>query len=287
MIKDRVISALIGSMFIAVFQPFGLPYFGMLRWALLAGLTLISIISCVGSEYILRYIFRMPYDETARPALIIRRGLLFQLCNVTIMPLLMALFLDRFANNEQVNNHLSWQTYLWALAVCLCASFVIGLYWRNVYWRRFYHKQLQEAEMLSGMLMERARQSQSSSIETEKPDQTILLEGSTKESLSLLLSSLLYAESSGNYVTIHYLDGDVCKQTVLRMSMKSAATALCIQQNVMQCHRAFIVNLDHVEKVEGRSSGIGLQVSHCRESIPVSKGYAVEVKERIKNPVRS
>ena len=52
----------------------------------------------------------------------------------------------------------------------------------------------------------------------------------------------------------------------------------------MQCHRAFIVNLRHVLKVESRNSGISLIMQYGDEAVLVSKQYAAEVKERIKNP---
>ena len=52
----------------------------------------------------------------------------------------------------------------------------------------------------------------------------------------------------------------------------------------MQCHRAFIVNLRHVQKVESRNSGISLVMQYGDEAVLVSKQYGAEVKERIKNP---
>ena len=52
----------------------------------------------------------------------------------------------------------------------------------------------------------------------------------------------------------------------------------------MQCHRAFIVNLRYVQKVESRNSGISLIMQYGDEAVLVSKQYAAEVKERIKNP---
>ena len=67
--------------------------------------------------------------------------------------------------------------------------------------------------------------------------------------------------------------------------MKNVADLLCRQSYIMQCHRAFIVNLRHVEKVESRNSGIALVMQYGEEAVLVSKQYTAEVKERIKNPV--
>ena len=53
---------------------------------------------------------------------------------------------------------------------------------------------------------------------------------------------------------------------------------------IMQCHRAFIVNLRQVAKVDSRNSGIALVMKNCDDIVLVSKQYTLEVKERIKNP---
>lgn len=75
------------------------------------------------------------------------------------------------------------------------------------------------------------------------------------------------------------------KNMLIRTSMKNVSDLLCCHSYIMQCHRAFIVNLRHVEKVESRNSGIALVMQYGEESVLVSKQYASEVKERIKNPV--
>ena len=69
-----------------------------------------------------------------------------------------------------------------------------------------------------------------------------------------------------------------------RTSMKHVSDLLCRQSYIMQCHRAFIVNLRHVRNVESRNSGISLIMQYGDEAVLVSKQYAAEVKERIKNP---
>ena len=61
-IKERLQSALIGILFIAVFLPFGLNHFGWMRWVLLVGLGVIIAFSVLVSEYVVEKVFRMPND---------------------------------------------------------------------------------------------------------------------------------------------------------------------------------------------------------------------------------
>lgn len=293
MIKEKFISAIIGTLFFAVFQPFGLSNFEMLpKIAIICGVFITAFVSCLACEYIIRYILRMPHDVSKGPSYIMKRGIVFQICNIVILTIMMSLYFHFFVNNNEVDNHLSILNCLSMFVACLGACFFIGLYWRNVYMKRHYAKQLQEAQLLNGVLMERARNVSSSfknqsatmhDINKEIND-IITLEGSTKESVSLHLDDFLFAESEGNYVCIHYAEAGEHKQSVVRTTIKDAVAILCITSHVMQCHRAYIVNLSHVASVEGRSSGIGLKLNHCDMVIPVSKSYVNEVKERIKNP---
>lgn len=299
MIKEKLISAFIGTMFFAIFQPFGISQFGMTeKFLITCGLFFVAFAACMTCEGIVKYVLRMPHDTKRGPNYMMKRGLVFQLFNVIVLTVYVALYFDRFLNNELVDNNLSMEHFLAILAACVGCCFFIGLYWRNVYWKRHYAKQLEEAQLLNGVLMERARVATSpsnssfsgESSEVSLPQNAedvrvpVTLEGNTKENVSLQLSDFLFAESEGNYVSVHHLEDEEERQTMLRTSMKSVIATLCTDNDIMQCHRAYIVNLSHVESVEGRSSGIGLRLHHCETVVPVSKSYVNEIKERIKNP---
>lgn len=290
MIKEKFISAILGTLFFAVFQPFGISSFGAWqRCGIACGLLVIAFVSCLACEYIIRYVMHLPHDTSRGPQYMMKRGIVFQICNVVMLTVFLSLYFDRFASNEQVDNHLSVPNCLRMLAVSVGCCFFIGLYWRTVYWKRHYARQLEEAQLLNGVLMERARQAEDAGgapvADAPVPEERIVLEGSTRESVSLRLSDFLFAESEGNYVSIHHMEDGRERQAMLRTSMKNVVSVLCVGGGIMQCHRAYIVNLHHVQSVEGRSSGIGLKLHHCDTVIPVSKGYVGEVKERIKNPV--
>lgn len=297
MIKEKSISAIIGTLFFAVFQPFGLSLFCTSeRFMITCGLFVVAFASCMTCEGIVNYVLRMPMDTSKEPSYTMKRGIVFQICNIIVLTTYLSLYFDRFASNDVVDNHLSVEHSLGMLVASIGCCLFIGLYWRNVYWKRHYAKQLEEAQMLNGVLMERSRlvevsKQESMTDTSSSKEERIMLEGSTKESVSLLLSDFIFAESEGNYVSIHYMENPSTgseqteKQTMLRTSMKNVVAILCANSEIMQCHRAYIVNLRHVERVEGRSSGIGLKLRHCDTIVPVSKSYVNEVKERIKNPL--
>ncbi len=300
MFKERLISGLIGSMFIIIFQPFGLLPFGHFRWVLTLG-----ICSCIfGSiflvECLLTWVFRMPHDPSRGMIYLVRRNLVFQVLNIIGMTASTVFFLDRFCCMEGVDNHLSWSSLFYTLLMYMGCSLMIGLYWRNVFMKRDYHRQLEEAQYLNGILQERERndvrrQPLASAPVAEAPvpvaeeaekDAPLTLSGSTKESLTLLPCDFVYAEAKGNYVSIHYLKEGQAKDILLRCSISQIEEALSIDQNILRCHRAFVVNLKHVSKIENRGSSLQLYFKEVQAFVPVSKTHMPVVKELIVDPAR-
>lgn len=297
MLKEKTISALIATAFFAVFQPLGMAHMGTWERICFTGaIFTIALLSCLACECITRYVLRLPHPASAPelvkrdPGYMVKRGVAFQSLNVVVLTVLVSLLFERFGSNGHVNDSLSIENILRIFVLVIGCSFFIGLYWRNIYMRRHYAKELEEAQMLNGMLMERARQKKitPNGEETEgkpaKQEEPVTIEGSTKERLTILLTDFLFAESEGNYVSIHHIEGGSEKQTLLRSSIKHLVCTLCIDANIIQCHRAYVVNLEHVTNVEGRSSGIGLKIRHSETIVPVAKAYVAEVKERIENP---
>ena len=289
-IKERLQSALIAILFISVFLPFGLNHFGWLRWALIGGLGVIIAFCVLTSELIVEKLFRMPNDVSLGSQYIIKRNIRFESINILFSVILMSLFLDAFANNDIVDNHFSWATLGTVIAINCFTTIVIHVYWRSVYKKRYIIKQLEEAQLLNGMLQERQRhytkeEPPPQSAPTADNDEVVCISGATKESLEVRPSDVVFATSEGNYVRVHYINNGNEHNMLIRTSMKNVADLLCRQSYIMQCHRAFIVNLHHVEKVESRNSGIALVMQYGEETVLVSKQYAAEVKERIKNPV--
>lgn len=112
------------------------------------------------------------------------------------------------------------------------------------------------------------------------PD-TIILEGSTNEKVTLDISHLLYIEAVGNYVKVCQLRDNEVHTDMLRSTMKQVEDNLQAYPMIVRCHRAFLVNLGQVEQISSNSRAMQLIMRHNQDAIPVSRSNIAQVKEAI------
>ena len=280
---------MLSTMFFIIFLPFGLEHFGWMRWPLLAGVGVIITFCCVTSEIVVRHVFRMPQSPERGMGYMVRRNIYFSIVNMALFVPLVAFYLSRFVNNAIVDNSISWSLILKLFLIFSGISLMMSLYWKNVYWKRLYAKELAEAWRINGMLEERQRTTSASSAppaaSCEPDEQTLTFSGSTKESVTLKPSDFLFAVSEGNYVHIHYLKDGAVISGMIRTRMKEMEET-CEGTSLMRCHRAYIVNSQHIVRVVSRSSGFMLKLRHTDTMVPVSRTYTTSIRERLENPAR-
>ena len=99
---------------------------------------------------------------------------------------------------------------------------------------------------------------------------------------SIHKTSVLYLESSDNYVTVFYLQEDLVKKEMVRNSMKKVEKQL-YSSGLVRCHRSFIVNMENVHwfKKEGRN--YLFKMKHGDTIIPVSRAFVPAIKSLIQD----
>ncbi|MEZ0607381.1 LytR/AlgR family response regulator transcription factor [Fibrella sp. WM1] len=113
------------------------------------------------------------------------------------------------------------------------------------------------------------------------PRSISLASESGKDRLNLLPNQLIYVESVGNYVEVHWLNFMFPQKTVLRSTLKDVEAALADQPQFFRCHRAFIVNLRAVSYTTGNARGYQLTMSGSNREIPVSRTYVPNFDQRM------
>jgi DNA-binding LytR/AlgR family response regulator len=95
-------------------------------------------------------------------------------------------------------------------------------------------------------------------------------------------SNLICIESEGNYVNTWFLEEGKIVRLLIRNTIKNVETQIMEAGNLFKCHRAYIINLSHVEKVMGNSQGYRLMVKFLDKEIPVARNYSKSFREALK-----
>jgi len=272
-IRIRLASTTFTMVALAVFKPFGLDAWQWQAYVHLAVIWLIGFSICMISDIILKYIVKMPRSYEKGAEYIIRRNLWFQLINTPLVALAICLY-RQFAMSDKVGSNLfSLTNFVETLFIIAFCSFAIGLYWRFKFRSRYLAIELEETRQLNEQLKE---------MQEKEKQQTLLLTGTTNESVRLEISHLLYIEAVGNYAKVCHLRNGQVHHDMLRTTMKQMEEALLPYPTIVRCHRAFLVNLGQVEQIISHSGSTQLLVNHCHESLPVSRSKMALIKAAIK-----
>ena len=299
-IKVRIISCAFVALALAVFKPFGLTAWQWHAFVHLLIIFLLGIIVCLITDFIIDKIIKKPYIEGMDADLIIRRNLWFQLINTPLISLMICLYRHFFLSDRVEGNRLSWSNFFETLIIIAFCSFAIGLYWRFKYRSRYLAAELEEMRLLNEELkrlqkkadeLDKVKESetldksdhQQTELSGTKPaSSTIVLSGTTNESVALMVSNLLYLEAVGNYVKVYHLRDDMVCTNMLRATLKQMEGDLKDYPMIVRCHRAFLVNLGMVDQIVSKSDSMQLIMKHGHEAIPVSRSHTGSVKETIK-----
>ncbi|MEQ9403739.1 MAG: LytTR family DNA-binding domain-containing protein [Cyclobacteriaceae bacterium] len=116
----------------------------------------------------------------------------------------------------------------------------------------------------------------------EDGDRLIVLSAENdKDQITIPLKYLIYLESEDNYIAIHYLKNDAIAKTLIRKSLKS------VQEEshnpvLIRCHRSFMINLIHLQKIQGNRNKMKLYLNHTPHPLPVSRQYTEYIYQLIR-----
>ena len=106
--------------------------------------------------------------------------------------------------------------------------------------------------------------------------------------LSIPINSLLYIEAQKNNISVCYLkenDGEQPSAQPVRVEIHTTLTAAIEElkgyENIFQCHRSFVVNVNNITSAKGNSNGYQLTLGQCSDTIPVSRSYVPRLKSFI------
>jgi len=111
----------------------------------------------------------------------------------------------------------------------------------------------------------------------------LTLRGNTKTdtSMQLNIDQLFYVESDANYLKVVVYENNGIQTKSIRLTIKQFEEAAERFPELIRCHRAFVVNMNHVTYYEGSASKGELHFDLIEDVIPVSKTYATAISESL------
>ena len=255
------------SLFLYIFQPFGLYYIeSHLKPIVIPGYGVVAFIVMTLNYYTFPYIFKKWFSEDNWTILkqFIWTAWMFFTIGIGIY------LYNNIVFNLPFNLNVLLYFQLFSFAVGIMPVVFLTIINHN----RLLSKNLKSANELNIKLKPAGKQ-------PEKEQTVCLIADNDKDKLETELSDLLYIESVGNYLEVFYLKNEKFNSTLLRNTLKNAETQLAEYNSLVRCHRAFIVNIDQITKVKGNSQGLKLFLNNSDLEIPVSRGLAKSLKDKI------
>ncbi|PLX17227.1 MAG: hypothetical protein C0599_13970 [Salinivirgaceae bacterium] len=103
-----------------------------------------------------------------------------------------------------------------------------------------------------------------------------------KNKLSLKARLLILIRSADNYIEIFWKDENGIQSQLIRSTLIKAQELMKDYNYFFKCHRSYIVNVNHIDRVEGNSQGYRLYFENFEFDVPVSKKAIRELKDRVK-----
>lgn len=116
----------------------------------------------------------------------------------------------------------------------------------------------------------------------EKQDKFIKIKSDTKEALDINLRDLVFIEAQENYSRFVWIENSILKEKILRATLKNIESQIT-DNNIIRCHRSYMININFKFKILGNSNGYRLQSKYFKEIIPISRTLGKEVVRMLKD----
>lgn len=300
-VRESVIGALFVFLLLGLTLPFNLEDMGEGRYVYIVGMSIITMVVSIVNGLFATYALRLPLD----PKLPLRKVHLNSLLHYVVCIPFLAFWLTVYGGYYFCDHpldpwwhggviHLEYYRHFLYYVSSVCLFLYIGTFVRNRNWYLRY--QLDEVRAINELLEQRQielaeKEEQKQSVEDvgvgeekegKASEPMLRLVGNvSNSSIEIPASAVIYIESMANYADIWYLDNDEPRHKMLRITLKQIKENIGDHAFLVQCHRAFIVNLNFVVTMTSRNAGYQLLLFGTEKLIPVSRNNAAAVKEQV------
>jgi len=113
---------------------------------------------------------------------------------------------------------------------------------------------------------------------TNSKGETITLQSETTKSdvLSIDIKDFLFAKAEDNYSIVHFISQQKPQKKMLRLSLKTIENLLEDHDEIVRCHKSFILNKNYITSVKGNARSLFIEIEQSDVKIPVSRSFPRE-----------
>lgn len=279
-IKELGVPVLGALLILSLLQPFNIDKIEEGRIFFIICETSLSLVSSLFSYLLLKYVWRMEFKEKTPAAYRHKECIILYLINIPILSVFILLF-----NSWYLGQPVEWGELKFYLldVTCISAVLYIGSFLRIR--NQVLKEELDDIKAINALLEERQVKLEEEMKETATQpanEEKCTFTGQYNNAcLEVLPADIVYVESMANYADICYLQDGVLHHNTLRLTLKVIKETLHDYDFLVQCHRAFLVNLNFVVSLSKESTGYTLQIFGTEKQIPVSRSNTPLIKEKL------
>lgn len=291
LLRENMMAGALVFLLLQLILPFNIDEIHEYRLVYLLAMGVITMASGLIAGIFVTYVLKMPMDPKLPLKIVHRNSLFHYLVNIPLLAAALVTFSAYFFFGDVSiawieDGHFTLEHYkLFLYYVSSTGIFMyLGTYVRNRNWHLKY--KYEEVSAINALLEQRQQELQMQEEGVGENGNTQVsvctIKGSTSQSvLEVNPQDILFVESMSNYADVWYIEGDQTSHKTMRITLKQINESLAAERYLVQCHRAFIVNLNFVIAMSNRNTGYQLQLFGTDKQIPVSRTYTPQVKERL------
>ena len=294
-ILKRAFKASFGVLvFLALVQPFGMNNIdewsgsSHLMHALLH--SLLAFVSTLFSMFVAKSILGDYEKRTSLLRSFLVSEAISYIVNIPILAFLLLAFDGWFYTRHwelyfYVDGHFTLDKMLWMCGNVAIVTVFIFLWFFYEFMNDKLHRELDDVKAINDFLEKRQEelfQEEEDGDEVGEESVTVVIEGQGQGArLELDPSNILYVESMANYADIYYISENETRHSTLRITLKQIKETLSEFGYIVQCHRAFLVNINFVVSMTARNPGYQLQLFGVEKQLPVSRANNDVIKSAL------
>ena len=106
-----------------------------------------------------------------------------------------------------------------------------------------------------------------------------------KNKFEVALKDLICIEANDNYSAFYFFKGNNIKKDLYRATLKSIEEQLVNYEEVLRCHKSYIVNIRHIRHISGNAQGYKLHLADLNLEVPVSRQFPKEILQKIQSNI--